>query len=106
MNTDQIYVLEYSASQGGFHIQTMRAATTRNMKMFLDNRMNDYQIIGCANSHEEASKLCDVVDCRADRSQPFSNAERETMQVRSAEFRDWLHQRSSLHTPTSTGVRA
>ena len=65
---ENIWVVEYSKSQGCYHITTLEESVKVNKKMFDENNGNDYQIIATANDMDEAYKLADEIKRNASNS--------------------------------------
>ena len=58
-----LFVVEYSLSQGAFHISTIEEMLQNNVRMILQRQTsNDYLVVGVAATHEEAVKLSKVFD--------------------------------------------
>jgi len=70
-----LWVVEFSQSQGAFSIRKLSEAVTKNLRMFLDAKACDHSIIALTRTREEASAVCDSLDSRGNRSTPFSPAE-------------------------------
>ena len=53
-----LYVAEYSASQGCFHVDTLQRTLRLNQANALEQRSLDYQIIAICSSDDEAMEFC------------------------------------------------
>jgi hypothetical protein len=58
-----LFVVEYSLSQGAFHISTIKEMLQNNVGMILHRQTsNDYLVVGITETHEEAVKLSKVFE--------------------------------------------
>lgn len=58
-----LFVVEYSLSQGAFHVSTIEDMLQTNVRMILHHQTsNDYLVVGLAATHEEAVELSKVFD--------------------------------------------
>ena len=58
-----LFVVEYSLSQGAFHISTIEEMLRNNVRMIVQRQTsNDYLVVGIAATHEEAVELSKVFD--------------------------------------------
>jgi hypothetical protein len=55
-----LFVVEYSLSQGAFNVSTIKEMLEHNFRMIVKRQTsNDYLVVGIAASHEDASKVVD-----------------------------------------------
>ena len=57
----QVYVCEYSAAQGCFHVETLQKALEENTFIILNNRKVDYIPFWIGSTWDEACKVCDAM---------------------------------------------
>lgn len=53
----ELWTVEWSSSQGCFHIDPLKRTLERNLMAFIEKRSNDYQILVLAKSQDEAHQL-------------------------------------------------
>lgn len=53
----EIWVVEYSKTQGCFHVTTLEDSVEKNRRMYDNDANNDYQIIALADTFEEAHEI-------------------------------------------------
>jgi len=58
---EQLWVAEYSLTQNAFNVDTLGGSVRKNLRMVAGRRNNDYLVFGVFESHEEASRACDVM---------------------------------------------
>lgn len=58
MNYNEIYTIEYSASQNCFHVDTLDKVLMMNRTNCRSKNSVDYQIIDLCNSYEQAMEKC------------------------------------------------
>lgn len=54
LNLSKIFVVEYSVSQKCFHIDNITKSLKNNLRMFVNEILNDYMILGLFDSIEKA----------------------------------------------------
>ena len=54
LDLSKIFVVEYSVSQKCFHIDNITKSLKNNLKMFINETLNDYMILGLFDSIEKA----------------------------------------------------
>ena len=70
-----LWAVEFSQTQGAFHIQPLSDATLSNLGRFVRALPGDYVVLWVARSREEAGAVCDALDKREDRRRPFTSGE-------------------------------
>ena len=63
MNEKEFYTIEYSASQGCYHIDTLSNVLKMNRMNCVSQNSNDYQIIDICGSYEEAERALKEFRC-------------------------------------------
>ena len=58
MNYNEIYTVEYSASQNCFHVDTLENVILMNIANCASKNSVDYQIIALCDSYEQAMESC------------------------------------------------
>ena len=61
LNLNEIYLAEYSVTQGCFHVETAREAMESNLRQIVGGWTNSYLVFAVCGSHEEAGEACDVL---------------------------------------------
>lgn len=70
-----LWLAEYSLTQDAMHVEQLSDAIRNSAEMIQAGESNDYMIIGAANSHDEASAICEALrdrlnDCELPRIGP------------------------------------
>ena len=68
----QVWVVEFSVGQGAFNVQTLGDAISANLHAMLLRERRDFMVVAYAMSKNEADHWRDVLDCRSNRTNPFS----------------------------------
>ncbi len=61
MNPENIWLAEYSVTQGAFHIETGREMMESNLRQIVGGWTNNYLLFAVCGSHDEASRACDTL---------------------------------------------
>lgn len=59
-----MWVVEWSPSQGAFHIEQLRDAVKTNLELFVMGERLDYQPLAVLHTREEADEICDGLMAR------------------------------------------
>lgn len=73
-----LWVAEFSASQGCFHVDTLDHTLLRNVDAVRRRATNDYQIFGIFETAEQANAACDIMEKKQTEAQ--QSAKRRIME--------------------------
>jgi hypothetical protein len=75
LDPEAICVLEFSQSQEQFSIRTLGESMRANLEAFVTARASDQVIVAVAENRSDAERLRQLLDCRRNRSKPFSRGD-------------------------------
>jgi len=75
-NSPDLWAIEFSQTQGAFHVQPLSDSALTNLGLFLQAKPSDYALLGVARTRDEADAICDALIEREDRRKPFTLEER------------------------------
>lgn len=61
MKINSLWLAEYSLTQDAMHVEQIDDAIRNSAEMILAGQSNDYMVIRIAESHDEASAICDAL---------------------------------------------
>lgn len=67
------YVVEYSVSQGAFHVDTLERILEINRDLCVSGVLSDYKIVGIFQSYEEAIRFSECLEPVFGKSQTQRN---------------------------------
>lgn len=58
---NDLWVAEYSVSQGCFHIHTVESMMKKNLSAIVERRSSDYLPFAVCKNSDEANRACDLL---------------------------------------------